>query len=103
MLWGEVNAEKICATESDVLSKKSKNEKSSHWMRPPSVGNPRKGSQTPVTAPKPINTDKHAPPSLLTSPPSAVWRQLAWRAYIYLYVYLFVRTSRTPRGATMAL
>ena len=52
---------KIGATENDVLSEKSQNENSSHWMHPLSVGNPGKGSQTPEKAPKPLNTDKHAP------------------------------------------
>ena len=52
---------KIGTTESDVLSEKSQNEKSSHWMRPHSVENPRKGSHTSETAPKPLDTDKHAP------------------------------------------
>ena len=47
VLWGEMSAEKIGTTESDVLSEKSQNENSSHWMHPPSVGNLRKGSQTP--------------------------------------------------------
>ena len=52
---------KIGATENDVLSEKSQNENSSHWMHPPSVVNPRKGSQTLATATKPLDTDKHAP------------------------------------------
>ena len=62
VLWGDVSAEKkIGTTESDVLSEKSQNENSSHWMRAPSVGNPRKGPQTPEKAPKPLKTDNNAP------------------------------------------
>ena len=61
VLWGEMSAEKIGTTESDVLSEKSQNQNSSHWMHPPSVGNPRKGPQTPATAPKPLHTHKHGP------------------------------------------
>ena len=73
---------KIGATENDVLSEKSQNENSSHWMHTPSVGNPRKGSQTPTTAPKPLDTDKHAPLPFQQTPRQRFGDSLLARLYM---------------------
>ena len=62
-------------------------------MRPPSVGNPAK-------APKPLDTDKHAPFPFNKASVSGL--ATACLARLYLYVYVFVRTSRIPRRATSA-
>ena len=73
---------KIGTTESDVLSEISQNEKSSHWMRPPSVRNLRKGSQTPETALKALDTDKHAPLPFQQAPRQRFGDSLLARLYI---------------------
>ena len=54
-------------------------------MHPPSVGNPRKGLQTPEKAPKPIDTANHMPPFPFIKPSVNGLVTACWRAYVYLY------------------
>ena len=86
---------KIGATENDVLSEKSQNENSSHWMHPPSVVNPRKGSQTLATATKPLDTDKHAPLPFQQAPRQRFGDSLLARLYVCLSVCLYICTDFT--------
>ena len=78
---------KIATTESDVLSEKSQNEKSSHWMRPPSVGKPSKGSQTHATGPKALNTDNPCPPPFQQTLRQRFGDSLLARLYMCVYIY----------------
>ena len=59
-------------------------------MHTPSVGNPRKGSQTPTTAPKPLDTDKHAPLPFKQTPRQRFGDSLLARLYMCLSVCLCV-------------
>ena len=86
---------KIGTTESDVLSEKSQNENSSHWMHPPSVVNPRKGSQTLATATKPLDTDKHAPLPFQQAPRQRFGDSLLARLYVCLSVCVYMCTDFT--------
>ena len=92
---------KIGATENDVLSEKSQNENSSHWMHPPSVVNPRKGSQTLATATKPLDTDKHAPLTFQQVPRQRFGDSLLARLLVYICILActdFTHTRRVTRA-----
>ena len=72
-------------------------------MHPPSVVNPRKGSQTLATATKPLDTDKHAPLPFQQAPRQRFGDSLLARLFVCMSVCLFARTSRTRSEAARAL
>ena len=58
-------------------------------MRPHSVETPRKGSHTPETAPKPLDTDKHAPLPFQQALRQRFGDSLLARLYVCILVYVY--------------